>query len=208
MLLHLLIMRFLSSSIKTRSTRGFSILEVLITAAIIGIITAVVVVRYSSFNNAVLLKSQAYEVALDIREAQTFALSARGTGGDFREDFGLYFDTNNPGGYLLFRDGNDEAPAQYDDGEQVGVPYFIDSRFEIQKICVNACSTEIDNISITFKRPDFDALFATSDTGFAGSIGDAHIVIENALDPTVMQAVNVSPTGQISIEVGDPSGGS
>ena len=189
----------LHSSLHTR--RGFSILEVLITAAIIGIITAVIVVRYSAFNNAVLLKGQAYEMALDIREAQTFALSVRGSGGEFREDFGLYFDVAAPDRYILFRDSNDAEGAYYDQGEQVGVPYFIDSRFELLGICVNSCTDTVDDISVTFKRPDFDAVFASvdGDSQGIGTISDARIQIANALDTTIVREVEVSPTGQITV---------
>lgn len=150
-----------SSTTYFSKNAAFSILEVLVTAAIIGIITAVIVLNYSSFNNAVLLKSQAYEIALDIREAQQFAVSVRGAGGEFREDYGLYFSTSEPGQYRLFRDqgtiekrddtGRLISLAYYDDGEEIGPPYFIDSRFAISSICVNDCAHVVDDLSISFR---------------------------------------------------------
>ena len=75
---------------------GFSILEVLITAAIIGIITGLVVFQYGAFNNVILLKNQAFQIALDLREMQTRALSSIGQSADFRSPYGVYFSTGLP----------------------------------------------------------------------------------------------------------------
>lgn len=197
---------------KYSKQHGFSIFEVLITAAIIGIITGIIVVKYGSFNNIILLKSQAYEIALDIREAQLFAVSVRGESGTFREDYGLYFNLTAPDRYLLFQDsgtieqvdeyGSVKSIAYYDSGEEIGVPYFIDSRFELLSICVNNCADSVDDITVTFRRPDFDAQFASvsGDAYGVGTINDARITIANVTDNSIVRTIIVSPTGQVDIE--------
>ena len=136
-------------------TQGFSLLEVLITAAIIGIVTAIVVVRYGAFNNSVLLKSQAYEMALDIREAQVFAVSVRPGSGSFRDQYGMYFDESSPGEYVLFVDSNDNN--MYDSGTDTVINrYLLDSRFFISDLTVDGSSQS--SVSVVFRRPDFDAM--------------------------------------------------
>ena len=197
-----------------KSSRGFSILEVMITAAIIGITTAVVVINYGSFNNTILLKNQAYEIALDIREAQVYAVSVRGQSTQFREDYGVYFDLSNSQQYILFQDTDDAEVAgqnvayyDADQNEMVGQPNLIDSRFAINRICVNItdaeelCPYTVDDLSVSFRRPDFDAQFASVSGSGLGLIDNARIELINAQGPnTNTRTIVISGAGQIQIE--------
>ena len=175
-------------------------MEVLITAAIIGIVTAIVIVRYGAFNNSVLLKSQAYEMALDLRETQVFAISVRGDTGGFREEYGMYFtseDPNLPNRYRLFLDNGTADPPAYNVGEEIGDPYYIDSRFEVRQICLNGCSVDVTELSVSFGRPDFDAKFSAP--GVVGSISDAQIELA-PVGGSETRNVIINSVGQITVE--------
>lgn len=181
-------------------TRGFTLLELLVTISIIAIISAVVIVQYNDFNSSVLLKSQAYELALNMREAQVFSISVRGEGGAFRNAYGVYFDMSTPSQYLLFLDDEGTEPAMYDQSptnEQIGNPFVIDSRFMIVQICVNDCSTAVSSLSVSFQRPDFDAQIAAPGVG---AINSARIDIAPVSDQDIVRSVIISATGQISVE--------
>lgn len=88
---------FSSSKIRKAHARGFTLVELLISIAIITVITAIVVVRYRQFDSTVLLKGAAYEIALALREAQIQSVSAvRDVGNNFRyRRHHLYRRTNN-----------------------------------------------------------------------------------------------------------------
>ena len=100
------------------------------------VIMAVVLARHDRFDSVLLLRSQAFEVALQLREVQLSAVSASGRAGEYRENLGIYFSTNNPNRYILFQDSASGANAnfRYDAGEEYGAPGIIDPRFAITGI--------------------------------------------------------------------------
>ena len=55
---------------------GFGLVELLVSISIMLLVTMVVLVNHESFNNGALLRSQAYEVALRLREVQLSAVGA------------------------------------------------------------------------------------------------------------------------------------
>jgi Tfp pilus assembly protein FimT len=71
-------MSFLSSAVPTTfriSDRGFGLVELMVSISIMMLLTVVILNRQSSFNGAVLLRNQAYEVAFALRKAQLLAVS-------------------------------------------------------------------------------------------------------------------------------------
>ncbi len=181
--------------------------ELLVTITIVVLVTGIVMIQYSSFNSSVLLTSQAYLTAFDIREAQSLAVSVRGQSNEYREEYGLYFDLATPGQYILFQDNDvngDQSPVRYDEGEEIGIPYLLDPRFVILDICVvtnsaRTCYSD-DNamhfVVVSFKRPDFDAAFYTQGIS---NIQSVEIEIGNETSP-ITKKVIVYATGQITID--------
>lgn len=196
--------------------RGFTVVELLVTLGIVVLVTGIVMIRYSSFNSSVLLTSQAYLVGFDIREAQSLAVSVRGNLSEFREEYGMYFDMANPGQYVLFQDDDtngDHNPARYHSGEEIGIPFKVDSRFSIINICgTNSTSrtcyasdptatgesvdTAFNNIAVTFKRPDFDAAFYNASKS---SLQSVEIHFGNP-ESSIIKKVIVYASGQITVD--------
>ena len=177
------------------SIRGFSIMEMLITAAIIGIITALVTFKYGSFNNLILLKNQAYQIALELREMQSRSISAVGNNEDFRRPYGLYFSTANRTQYIVFIDMNDPGEAghgYYNPGEQLEVRK-LDSRFSINRLC-SATNCALSALSVTFVRPNFDAVMN------GGTVVDGRIEVVSLSNTTNVRVVSVNGAGQITVE--------
>lgn len=185
---------------------GFGLIELLVSLTIMTIVTSVVLVRQGSFNSAVLLRAQAYEVALTLRDVQLNAVSASGDSGSFREEIGVFFDTGMGNG--TFRIYRDSGSGVNDDGywqmsEEFGLQGFLDSRFEIRDIrpVGNTTACSCSALSVVFQRPNFDAKFydingeidATSveiDVARRGIIGNT---------PDVVRTVEITSAGQIAV---------
>jgi len=147
---------------KNQSTVGFSLIELLVSIGIIILVLTIVITQQGPFNSAVLLRSQAYEVALTLREVQQSAVSAindasSGTE-DFRSTLGIHFDLGTPDRHVFFKDDNDN---DYYDGadEQFGPASLLDSRFEFSAMDSESGTISGGSVSISFERPNFDARF-------------------------------------------------
>lgn len=182
---------------------GFSLVEILITLAIISLLTALVMTRYGAFNSAVLLKNQAYELALDLREAQVYAISARGTSNEFREEYGIYVSTGGTMNqrYFFWQDNGTDVNPRYENGTDALLQEMnLDNRFYIRDICVDstvASCTSISTLSISFARPNFDAKLVR---GTGAVVQTARIVISPVAEPTTYRTVYVTSTGLITVE--------
>ncbi|MES2225690.1 MAG: type II secretion system protein [Patescibacteria group bacterium] len=85
---------------------GFTLVEMVVVLAIIGILTTITLLGQSTFNQSLLLTDTAYTMAFSAREAQSFGLSSRQFGGiqNAGAGYGLHFDRSLPGSYILFAD--------------------------------------------------------------------------------------------------------
>ncbi len=193
--------------------RGFTLIELLISVAIIGILTAIVVVKYKSFDSTVLLKSSAYEVALALRESQVKAMSAtRGTTGfDFPR--GISF-TPGTQTYIAFQftstSSIDTEYPRYDKSESdpdIAVPLgtsTMQRTVQISDVCTTTGTTEtcgLSRLDISYRRPEFKAIFYVPGNNLAQNkaITSAKIKLNSMNNTTNVFEVTASQLGQISV---------
>jgi type II secretory pathway pseudopilin PulG len=189
---------------------GFGLVELLVSISIVVLVTGIIVSRHNSYNGAVLLRSQAYEVALQAREVQLSAVSAVGSSGVFRNVYGVHFDTSTADRrqyYLFFRDS---LPYNnfYDAADVVVQRGNIDPRFEISQIrrVVSPTDSVETSLSVVFERPNFDARFYTSPSasllGVAGSAVEIDIRVKGTTGTGVgeVRTVEITKTGQIIVQ--------
>ncbi|MDB5265243.1 MAG: putative Type pilus pilin [Parcubacteria group bacterium] len=95
--------------------RGFSLLEMVIVLAIIGLITGILLLGENDFNHSIVLTDTAYTIAFTFREAQSRGLSSRvfsnsGTN-ILNSGYGVHFDRTKPATYDLFADVSPSQPT-------------------------------------------------------------------------------------------------
>jgi prepilin-type N-terminal cleavage/methylation domain-containing protein len=111
--------------VSQQMSRGFTMIEMLITLGIFSVLTAVVVFQYGQFNSQTIMTNMAYEVALATRQAQVYALGVRadtGTGipavDTFENRYGMYFNVNSEDEktFIFFIDRGENGDVTAADG--------------------------------------------------------------------------------------------
>lgn len=116
-------------------TLGFTLPELLVSVAIISVIVVVIVYNHRKFDNDIEITNVAYRVAVNIRQAQVYGISAREYTGAFASSFDVpygtnYYMTSDPASkksFVLFGDANTSVGSNEDiyDG-----PYINDCSLE------------------------------------------------------------------------------
>ena len=190
--------------------RGFTLVELLISVAIIGLVTAIVLVKYKSFDSSVLLKDTAYEIALALRESQIKSVSVVQQGSNFDNPYGISFTDSaaNSKQYKAFYDNDNDSPPRQDVDTEVIQTFTIGRSMEVYQLCVERASVwtcefgNVNKLDISFKRPNFNALFyAENGSGALGGspISSAKIIVKSP-NGSDKYAVIVSGLGQITVK--------
>lgn len=198
----MIIKKHTKRSLFTSVTKGFTIIELLVSVGILAVISSVVLANHTRFNGSVLLESLAYDIGLSIREAQVFGVSVRQYNSQFQIGYGVRFADSQS--YSLFADVNQNK--RFDDEDEIIQNYALQNGFRIQKFCgVMAdgqidCSTDssapITHLAVVFLRPDPDAFMSSNELGVSYSQGRVTVVSPGG----DTREVEIASTGQISIK--------
>lgn len=93
---------------KFSQSRGFTLYELLISAAVISLIAGIVIYNHKRFETDIEVTNLAYRMALQIREAQIYGISVRQFSGagalGFDASYGIHFDRDVDNAFILFAD--------------------------------------------------------------------------------------------------------
>lgn len=185
--------------------QGFSSIELVVVLAIFGVLSGVVLFRFSDFNANVSLNNLAHDVALYAKKAQTDATSGRRVAaavpGAAAPSYGVRFERATGDRFQYFRDANNNGLyASSEELENV----VIQSRDRITELWVLGSGyTRVDgSVHITFTRPYLEANIR-SQTPNLSNITRAFIVMTAASGK--QKTVVVHKSGQIEVVDGVPA---
>lgn len=194
--------------------RGFSLVELLVSISVLVLVMAVMMAGHRAFNSAVLLRSQAYDIALETRQVQLRAVSVIGgsVASDFRQQHGVFFREASPffagRKYQIFRDGLTGTVGVVDFGEEFGRQGIVDSRFYISEIRTkdqSGVEAAIANgVSVMFERPNFDARFYDSNGNLLSDVVAVFIDLRvngsaGLSGPENVRTIEITRSGQITV---------
>ncbi len=202
--------------------KGFTLIEMIISISIISVIMATVLFNYTSFSDKLALSSAAQEIAVSIRQAQTFGLSVRGSTavpGQFTSGYGIFFDMNsNTSKYYLFIDRIDSpfgngtvANKKYDVVNGCGSSSTeciekgeIRNNVVISNLCDSTTCPPVANVKqmhVTFLRPNPDAIIYFTDVSgniLSGPSNTGKVTLISPKGNTIN--VIIEKTGQVLVQ--------
>ncbi len=207
--------------------RGFTLVELLVTISMFVILTGVVLLNSKNFDNSILLKNFTYDVALTIRQAQSYGVNVResntGSFNKVNQGYGVYFDINSSTGsdknFILFNDTGNSPDKKYNDAPNSSdvrecdvanseciQKYSMTKGTKIVGMCVGVvadCPDGIYNtkqLSILFYRPKLEAkIYSWNDSGTKSSdLNYAKITLSSAGGAT--STINITSVGQIYVK--------
>ena len=182
--------------------RGFTLIELIVVVGILVVISSIALTSYSRFGGQILLRNLAYDVALSIRQAQVYGISARSfLGADFAAGHGVYFNMlEGDDFFFLYTDVDDNNFFTSAATEWVET-FAIGRGYTVQALCVPSGAEENCNVTtldIIFQRPEPDAIIRASVGSGFSSYDRARVVVESPQGQLL--SVLVETTGQISVQ--------
>jgi prepilin-type N-terminal cleavage/methylation domain-containing protein len=188
--------------------RGFTVIELIVVAAIVTIISALILANNTKYGARVLLQNLAYSIALSVRQAQVYGISVHSAGANiFNVGQGIHFDSN-ASTYYTFADTS-PTNGVYDSGEEVKT-MSIGNGFKVSTLCIGSpVCANVTSINIIFIRPEPDAWInptgclaanppTTSSETCLTSSAAAQITVLSPKGDT--KKIIVSQNGQISVQ--------
>lgn len=202
--------RNFSTKITKVSSQGFTLIELMVSASILVVIMGTVLFGYGQFNDNLALSAAGQEIAIAVRQAQTYGLTVREVGvggGKFDSAYGIYFDPNSEQqNYYIFADANTDQ--NYDVGSGCGSgntecveKFTLRNGIKITDICDEIkCPPHPSArmMDVTFLRPNPDAVIYFTNNGgnnVTGPTLTGKVVLTSPKNKTL--TVTIESTGQV-----------
>ena len=169
--------------------KGFSLVELMVVTAIIGLVSVLTLTGYKTSDQRLALERSTHKLAQDLRRVQEMAVSAKEFEGDVPEGYGILFDLDDTDQYLIFADfdGNQRFDIF---GDEIVEIVSLENKIQLSTLDPVA----VDNsLTVVFVPPDPSVAFSPDNN-------TALITLEAEVTFSVQKTVQVNKAGLISIE--------
>jgi prepilin-type N-terminal cleavage/methylation domain-containing protein len=193
------------------SSKGFTLIEMMVSIAIFSIITSVVIFNHGKFNSSINVTNLSYEVALAIRQAQVYGLAVKQDADRVDESveyaYGVYFDTSSAASKKVFyifadEDDNQQFDPSGDLCDGTGeCQELIEIRgdVEVGSLSTNTVSGS-ESLTVLFLRPNPVAIIRDESNSGASSSGRNQAVITlTSAKADKSKEIVIELSGQISV---------
>ncbi len=171
---------------KTKCNRAFTLVELLVVISLISLFSVLMMVNYRAGDAQLKLQRSSYKLAQDIGRAEEMAISAKSFQGTIPGGYGIYFNLNSPGQYILFADLN--GNKQYDANEMVETLNF-ENTVSLQALTPIAAD---NSLAVIFSPPDPTISFFPDAVSVSVTIKTAGL--------TSQKIIQVNKVGLISVQ--------
>ena len=211
----------LTRNFRLGTRTGFTLVELMVTVGIFVFLTALIVANYGRFNDGTLLTSMAYDIALTLRDTQSYGMNVQGYSSStgyssniFNYPYGMDFNSSNAYQTIVFADAytagggsNSYYYGLYVPTSDPSVSTYTFARGGLIK-CLFVSSTtppspnpcpfsDSSDIDISFKRPNPNAIIKSN--GSTLTYPYAVIQVQDA-SKTTTRTIVVNETGEISVQ--------
>ena len=198
---------------------GFTLVELLVVLSIMVVIMSIVFTSQGSFNKTFILTNTAYDIALSLRNAETYGLGSRAVGSTVNAGYGLHFEDTVPGSFLFFADTSPAPSCTTPDcrpGDNVYTAgadslvqtYTLGNGITIGDFCAyngtwtctyahNGYSAGVSILDIVFARPNPDPLISVNGL-YSASFPVTAACLTLVSPQGASRYVSVSSSGQIT----------
>jgi prepilin-type N-terminal cleavage/methylation domain-containing protein len=211
-----------SKRTSVKKNAGFTFLEMMVSITIFVLLAAVLLARNSQFQGTTVLTNLAYELALNIRQAQVYGVdvvsNGFGTAQNFTYGYGVDYSTASPSAFTLFADQNNDLrytgspPDSIISQTQLPSAQYYIARVQVisqtstvTTYCSDSGSNQFADIDITYKRPNPNAIIYISnssgslmkDSNNNPAMAEASFFIESTTGE--VREIDVYADGQVAV---------
>lgn len=203
---------------KIKFTTGFTLVELLVTLSIFAITTGIVMSSQGKFDNSVLLTNTAYDIAITLRQAQTYGVNVKesvtgkfnsygvsfnvGSNGDNKR-FDFFEDLSGPtypytgrldGNFVCTTDGTD---LECIDSYKIRRGHYVKELILTDYI---SSTSTVDILNLSFKRPNPEAVILTNAQYNPNQINKGAEIVISSADGSATRSIVVTKSGQIYVK--------